>query len=303
MYSLVSASVLGYDLSRLPGGASVAEVLRAALALGPGDLTGLRAAAGADRESRVVARAAALDSARRLVRTPDAMVAVSDGLTDSSRRRVALGLLEQATVGHVDALVGLVRDDVLGWACPGTAAAGRAHPEGGHDAAVEVVVDAAVAAYTSGVVEEPVAEVLRGPWAQARSCLPGPADDPGPCRDRVEALLGRAARLDAADLERLQVAADAVRADSGPHRAREWAPAMHAATWAVHLAERLQPATVAQLRLVEALHSSVPVDVLARGCWSALSGAVQAEVVGDLLDRETHDLLAGGTLLALGLPG
>lgn len=293
MYSVVSASVVGFDLSRLPGGAAVAAVLRGGLALGPGDLPVLVHASG-DVECRAVARAAALDASRRLVRTPDAMAAVSAGLTDDARRRVALELLKQAAVGHVDALVRLVRDDVLAWAGP---AAGVAA------AAVDVVVDAAVAAYTRGLVDPPVADVLAAPWAAARLSLPEAATDTGPCRERVDALLGRAARLDSDDLERLSVAADAVRADTGAPCAVEWAPAMHSATWAVHLAERLQPAAVAQLRLVEALHGSVPVERLARGCWSTLSGAVQAEVVSDLLDRETYDVLAGGTLLALGLPG
>jgi hypothetical protein len=296
MYSVVSASVLGFDLSRLPGGASVAAVLRGALALGPADLQVLLRAAG-DVDRRAVARAGALDAARRLVRTPDAMAAVSAGLADDARRRVALGLLEQAALGHVDALVRLVRDDLLAWARAGSGQDARSGP------AVAVVADAAVAAYTSGLVDRAVAEVLAGPWAAARPSLPAPATDAGPCRERVDALLGRAARLDGSDLERLSVAADAVRADTGAQRAGEWAPAMHSATWAVHLAERLQPAAVAQLRLVEALHGSVPVERLARGCWSTLSGAVQAEVVADLLDPETYDVLAGGTLLALGLPG
>ncbi|MDP9406708.1 MAG: hypothetical protein M3P95_02130, partial [Actinomycetota bacterium] len=119
MYSLVSASVLGYDLSRLPGGDAVSAVLRRALALGPADLPRLvpdaGPDAGLDAEPRLRARSTALGEARRLVRTPDALHAAVTHLADAPRRRVALGLLERASLGHVDALVRLVRADLLDW--------------------------------------------------------------------------------------------------------------------------------------------------------------------------------------------
>jgi hypothetical protein len=86
------------------------------------------------------------------------------------------------------------------------------------------------------------------------------------------------------------------------NRARQdWATAMHSASWAVHLSGRVRAAAAAQLQLVVAVHDAgVPVADLAAGCWNALSGAVQALLVSDLVDRETGERLLEPYLAGFG---
>ena len=79
-----------------------------------------------------------------------------------------------------------------------------------------------------------------------------------------------------------------------------WAESVHAASWAVHLAGRVRPAATAQLLLVEAVHAAgAPPQALAQGAWRVLSGAVQAAVVGDVLDELTADWLVDNCHRAL----
>jgi hypothetical protein len=101
-----------------------------------------------------------------------------------------------------------------------------------------------------------------------------------------------------ADLGRLASAADRLRGRA------DWATAMHSASWAVYLAGRVRCAAAAQLHLVQALHDArVPVGDLAGGGWNALSGAVQALVVRDLLDIATSHRLLEPYLAAFGPVG
>jgi hypothetical protein len=76
---------------------------------------------------------------------------------------------------------------------------------------------------------------------------------------------------------------------------------MHSASWAVYLSGRVRAAAAAQLQLVVAVHDAgVPVAEVAAGCWNALSGAVQALLVRDLLDVETGQQLLGPYLAGFG---
>ena len=300
MYSLVSASVLGYDLARLEGGARLAHVLRRALELGPTDLSRLLVTVPLADERLAAARETAVDAASRQVRVSEALAVGVTGLADATRRRVALGLLGRAAIGDVEALLRLVRTDVFDWT-------GRREQDLGlrpawYADAVQVVADAAVAAYTQGVVEPEVGEALTARWLGALPDLPPATKNVGPSGVPVERVLERVADLDADDLLRLEAVADESRGQHDDEAPVDWAHAMHAATWAVHLAGRVRPAAAAQLRLVEAVHGVVAPERLARGVWSTLSGAVQAEVVADLLDAATHASLAGRPLAALGLP-
>jgi hypothetical protein len=98
---------------------------------------------------------------------------------------------------------------------------------------------------------------------------------------------------------------DTVRLGDAADRARRgqagWAPAMHSASWAVYLSGRLRAAAAAQLLLVLAVDSAnVPIPGRAGGVWNALSGAVHALVVRDLLDAATAGHLLEPYLAALG---
>jgi hypothetical protein len=67
---------------------------------------------------------------------------------------------------------------------------------------------------------------------------------------------------------------------------------VHEATWAAYLSGRVGAAAAAQLHLVWAGGSAkVSLDDVAAGFWNAVSGAVSALVVYDLLDDVSCDLL------------
>ena len=304
MYSLVSATVLGYDLVRLPAGAGLARLLRTALALGPADVPVLAEAAvtaggtAGDRAEAWVEVASALP---RLVRTDEALAAAAGSIGTPGGSRAALGVLQRATVGHVDGLVGLVRHDVLDWTWQRADGVGvQSEPA---SLAAGVVADAAVAAWTEGVVDPAVTATLRAPWGAVEPVLPPPAVSAGPCAAAVEPLLVAAAAPDAAAVARLQEVSDRQRLGDGDVPPLDWPRAVHAATWAVHVTDRVREAAVAQLRLVEALHPVVPVAALATGTWGVLSGAAQALTVADLLDTATLDGLAAPVLAALEVGG
>jgi hypothetical protein len=164
VYSLVSAPVLGFDLTRLDGGAAVADVLLRALALTAEDLATVAAARGDDYDR--IAYWLDVDSAargrRRLATaasssgtagsagsaggtgagTATAKAAKTDDTEDLTDR---LAALERAPIGTVDGLLHLVRHDVLDWTW-------RRHPAGlaqikPADRVATVVCDAAVASY------------------------------------------------------------------------------------------------------------------------------------------------------------
>ncbi|HLZ37620.1 MAG TPA: hypothetical protein VKP64_07630 [Mycobacteriales bacterium] len=111
MYSLVGASLLGFDLVRRRGGAASARVLRWALGVRPDDVPVLDALHGETvardavwlRLSATVGGGA--DLLTVLARTPWAT-------TDPG---TALELLSAAPVGSLDGLLRLVRDDVFDW--------------------------------------------------------------------------------------------------------------------------------------------------------------------------------------------
>jgi hypothetical protein len=111
--------------------------------------------------------------------------------------------------------------------------------------------------------------------------------------------LSRVRALSPAQLHRLGAAAEATRRNAGG-----WAPAVHAASWAVYVSERVRAAAAAQLMLVQAVEDAgIPVADRAGGVWNLLSGAVQAMVVRDLLAAETVARLVDPMLVALSPTG
>jgi hypothetical protein len=267
MYTLLGASVLGFDLVRRRGGGAVASLLVEAMALTADDLPLLAKArplgllSGTDRAEV----SGALEGSPMVAAMGEMSRLVAGGrVTD------ALRLLETAPMAGLPELLTFVRDDVLV----------TAGPE--HEAAVEVVCDAVVAAYHAPVLRGGLTEQLVEPWAASQQLLPRRTVDLGPCEDRVVALLDGLSTLDDAGRARLRDGAHEVRAPGG------WAPAMHSATWAVQLSGRVREAAAAQLRAVRVLvDGGLTPSEAARGVWNLVSGAVQASMAADLVDDDT----------------
>lgn len=278
MYSLVSAPVLGFDLTRLGGGSAAAEVLLCALALRVEDLPVLaahRPDEGTRGELWVDVSGAARNqpTLRGLAGAPEGEV---------------LGQVEAAPIGSVDALLRCLRYDVLAWTWRGQGRAARQEPDA--ERATSVLCDAAVASYLRDHLPPLTRRRLAAPWVAAmRRLPPNPPLELGPHHDVVNALLSRMRTIGTADLNRL---GRAVHHHGGEPSG--WSTAVHSASWAAYLSDRVRTAAAAQLLLVQAVDvGGVPLAVRAGGVWNLLSGAVQALVVRDLLDAGTaHKLLA-----------
>ena len=288
-YSLVSMPVLGFDLCRLPRGPEVAAILLAALGLDGGTLAAVAAQhPGPAHELR-------WEQVRRSGGPRPAVVselrAVQAAAPSLTQARTLVEALERSLIGDLDALVRLVRDDILDWTWLGTDTSRVQDPVAA--AAVEVIAEALAAGYCSEVLPAGLADVLTRPWTAAG--VPGDQLDLGPFAPTVRGLIDRIAALDAPSRERL-------RAEIG-HRpgSPAWARAAHDASWAVYLTGRLRAAAAAQLLTVQAFRSAgfTALDG-AHGMWNLVSGVVQSVVVGDLVDREVADTLRGDWIRIVG---
>jgi hypothetical protein len=281
MYTLLGASVLGFDLVRRVGGGAVASLLVDAMAVTAQDLPALAAA----RPLGVVGLAERLEVGRATERAPlSTALGEMSRLVEAGRVREALRLIERAPMAGLEDLLACVRDEVFDWTWQGTGGARAQSAEAA--TAVAVVCDAVVAAYHPTSLRDGLARQLVEPWAAAQARLPRRRVALGPREDEVAELLAGLARLDRDGHRRLLAAAGEARAGGG------WAQAMHSASWAVHLSDRVRPSAAAQLRAVRVLcDADVPATDVAAGTWNVVSGAVQAAVVGDLLDDGSAALL------------
>ena len=285
MYSLVSAPVLGFDLTRLGGGSATAEVLLRALRLSVGDLPVL-----ADRLPDEGVRGplwVEVEGAAR--RMPSLKGLKADDPASS------LALVERAPIGSVDSLLTCLRYDVMAWTWQGT---GRdAKQSETASAATALLCDAAVASYLREVLDETTRRMLGAGWVAALRKLPaGKPIDLGPHHYAVSALLDRLRSITPNDLARLAQAAEDARKNAGG-----WSPAVHSASWAAYLSDRVRTAAAAQMLLVQAIDTAaIPLAERAGGVWNMLSGAVQALVVRDLLDTPTAHRLLAPVVAALG---
>jgi hypothetical protein len=303
VYSLVSAPVLGFDLTRLDGGAAAADVLLRALTVTADDLPVI-AAAQLDEWSRV-GHWLDVDTAARTRRrvTTKTGGASTMAKTDSgpaapeeTAEKLAdtLATLERAPIGTVDGLMHLVRHDVFDWTW-------RRHPGGlsqikPADRAVGVICDAAAAAYLWEMLPDNTRRDLTAPWLTALATLPERTVDLGPQATAVNALVERVAALSPQVVRRLGAASGKAR----PALA-DWAAAVHSASWSVFVAGRVRASAAAQLMLVQAVEKAgIPVADRAGGVWNLLSGAVQALVVRDVLDGPTLYRLLDPVVSVLG---
>jgi hypothetical protein len=294
VYSLVSAPVLGFDLTRLDGGAAAADVLLRALTVRADDLPSI-AAAQPDEWSRV-GHWLDVDSAARTRRrvATGATKAEAGAGSGAAELTETLAALERAPIGTVDGLIHLVRHDIFDWTW-------RRHAGGlsqikPADRAVAVVCDAAAAAYLWEMLPDGTRRDLTAPWLAALATLPQREVDLGPQATAVNALIERVSRLSPQVVRKLGAASGKAR----PALA-DWAQAVHSASWSVFVAGRVRASAAAQLMLVQAVENArVPVADRAGGVWNLLSGAVQALVVRDVLDGPTLYRLLDPVVSVLG---
>ncbi len=288
MYTLLGASVLGFDLVRRPGGGAVASILVDALTVTPDDLPLLartRSLCGLSAADRLE-----VEQAVERSQMVAAMGQVSR-LVAAGEVTEALQLLETAPMAGLPDLLRCVRTEVFDWTC-----LPAVDPDVAAVAAVDVVCDALVAAYHAPHLGAQLSERLVEPWAVARQLLPRRTPHLGPCHPELTALLDALAALDAPGWHHLQAVGTQLRGQG------TWAPAMHSATWSVHLSGRVREGATAQLRAVQVLADAhLRAGQAARGLWNLVSGAVQASVATDLVDDETAQRLRVPVLAALGL--
>jgi hypothetical protein len=289
VFSLVSAPVLGFDLIRRDGGHRVAAVLRRALTVGPDDLPQLAAVHQEDGDRAaawLAVSAAPADSLRDIGGALD----IREGAAGAR----ALRQLARAPIGTLDGLLTCVRTDVFGWTW--RTVDDLSVQDELPARAVAVVCDAVAGCYAGPDVADEHRRRLAGPWSQAVRRLPERPMDLGPSAADAAGLLTRARHLSPADLAALRTAAER----SG--RGLEWATAVHEASWAVHLADRIRPAAAAQFALVESLQAAgLPLADAAAGTWNLLSGALQAVLVRDLLAADTTHRLLAPVIQAIGV--
>ena len=285
MYSLASAPVLGFDLTRLAGGPATAEVLLRALRLVAEDLAVLADQLPSDG-IRVELWQDVADAARRM----PSMKALAG--TEPGRM---LDVVTTAPIGTLDALLSCVRHDVMGWTWSGRGGSARQQPTA--EQATALLCDAVAATYLRELLGPETRRGLAAPWVAATRRLPALAPvDLGPHHRAVSGLLDRLRAMRPVDLRRLTQAADDWRGER-----LGWPSAMHSASWAAYLAGRIRTAAAGQLLLVQAVDAAaVPLAVRAAGGWNLLSGAVQALVVRDLLDEQTAHRLMAPVVAALG---
>ncbi|GGN79125.1 hypothetical protein GCM10010112_53430 [Actinoplanes lobatus] len=285
MYSLVSAPVLGFDLTRLEGGPAAAEVLLRALRLQAGDLPVL-AGRLPDEEVRGPLWVEVESAARRM---PSLKAMSKDDPAGN------LALVERAPIGTVDALLTCLRYDVMSWTWEGAGRDARQSEDA--SAATALLCDAAVASYLREVLDDDTRRRLGAGWVAAVRKLPtGAPIDLGPHHYTVSALLDRLRTLRTEDRQRVSTAADDARRNTAG-----WSPAVHSASWAAYLSDRVRTAAAAQMLLVQAVDTAgIPLADRAGGVWNMLSGAVQALVVRDLLDTATAHRLLAPVVAALG---
>ncbi|WP_229067897.1 hypothetical protein [Actinoplanes sp. DH11] len=285
MYSLVSAPVLGFDLTRLEGGSAAADVLLRALRLQAEDLP-ILAERLPDEGVRGPLWVEVESAARRM-----------PSLKGMSKDDPAanLTLVERAPIGSVDALLTCLRYDVMSWTWEGKGRDARQSDDAG--AATALLCDAAVASYLREVLDEETRRRLGAGWVAAVKKLPAGAPiDLGPHHYTVSALLDRLRTLRPEDRERVLTSADDARRNTAG-----WSPAVHSASWAAYLSDRVRTAAAAQMLLVQAVDTAgIPLADRAGGVWNMLSGAVQALVVRDLLDTATAHRLLAPVVAALG---
>jgi hypothetical protein len=278
-YSVIGGPALGFDLARLSGGHQVAGVLRVALAAGPDELERLadcHPGAG-EREGW---RRACTEPATATPAMSDALPLAGAALEQAAAGETALlRRLETSLLGDARALDRLLRRDLLDWTWLDSGSIAVQDPVA--SLAADVLADAAASAYLRDRLPDDLRRAMAGPFVRA-GLTAGAEGDVAVGLPDVDARLTTLAGADADVREHWRRVVDELRVHTA-----QWAPAMHQATWALSLAERLRLACNAQLAAVIAFQRA---DFTARdasyGVWNAWSGVVQAGTVHDLLSAQ-----------------
>src|SRR6478736_2639496 len=142
-----------------------------------------------------------------------------------------------------------------------------------------VLVDAATSAYLREELPGDLRRAMAAPYV--RAAVTG-ADDSGALTTGVPEVDDRLTTLAGTDgptREAWRRVVDELRVHTA-----QWAPAMHQATWALSLSERLRTACDAQLAGVVAFdRGGFTAHDAAYGAWNAWAGVLQATTVSDLL--------------------
>jgi hypothetical protein len=292
-YSVVGGPALGFDLARLPGGALVAGVLRTALAAGADDLDRLAAChpgAGA-REAWRRAYVPAADTESAVATLPLACTALEEAAAGETAllRRLETGLL-----GDVHALDRMVRREVLDWTWLHSGPVAVQDPVA--SLAADVLVDAATSAYLRDRLAAELRRAMATPFVRS-GLARGPELATG--LPELDDRLTMFAASDDESRRSWRRVVDRLRVHTA-----EWAPAMHQATWALSLSERLRPACDAQLAAVIAFaDGGFTARDAAYGVWNAWSGTVQASLVADLLPAADATVLLRAWTAVHAAPG
>ena len=289
MLSLVSAPVLGFDLARHPHGDAIATVLLRALASGPADLHVFALAQRRNDTARTA-------NARDALRSAEADAAPSLVAGPAVRRDGAsipemINELRERMIVDLDAIDGLIRDDVLAWCVLGDG------PDGGTRDAVapsvaraagDAFVNAIAALWSVGPVPNGSRQVLATAFLEATRSMAWRDPDVGPNSLQIKNLLRQVSDISSSDRARLRAATMVLR----PSSSAAWSEAMHDASWAAFTTGRVRAAAAAQLLAVRAFFSS-GFDAAdgADGIWNVISGCVQAGVVDDVLPDVFADSL------------
>ncbi|WP_028642698.1 hypothetical protein [Nocardioides sp. URHA0020] len=281
-YSVIGGPALGFDLARLPGGHQVARVLRAALAAGPEDLERLadcHPGAGVREEWRRACAGPATETPSMSTALPLAGSALQDAAAGET---ALLRRLETSLLGDAHALDRLLRRDLLDWTWLHSGAVAVQDPTA--SLAADVLADAAASAYLRDQLSDDLRRAMAGPFVRA-AVVDG--DEPAVGLPDVDQRLATLGGADLATRESWRAVVDRLRMHTA-----QWAPAMHQATWALSLAERLRLACDAQLAAVIAFRcADFDAHDAAYGVWNAWSGVVQASTVSDLLPADDAAVL------------
>ncbi|WP_243056787.1 hypothetical protein [Nocardioides sp. SR21] len=282
-YSVVGAPALAFDLARLPGGDQVSGVLRAALTATADDVERLAACHPGlpTRSTWLRVRDIAIETTENVADVlPLAGEAIDEAAAGETRllRRLETGLL-----GDVDALDRIIRRELLDWTWLRSGELAVQDPAAAE--AADVLADAAFAGYLRDRLPEDARRAMAVPFLRAGvptrdATVPTGVPD-------VDEVLTVLAGADDAVRRRWRAVVDDLRLHTG-----QWAPAMHQATWALSLTDRLRLACDAQLAGVIAFRrAGFSARDAAYGVWNALSGVLQASAVGDVLPAAEADVL------------
>ncbi|MDQ1704868.1 MAG: hypothetical protein QOF18_1234 [Frankiaceae bacterium] len=280
MYSVVNIAAVVRDLSRHPHGGALARDLTHVLSLDLAALAEMDAGADPNGAARLAEQAIARVTAEPLALELLAAARQVSDVAGLAAWTSSIDLLERAPLGGAGELHRWLRDELLeiGWQ----------HGDGISLARFPVALDIVCAGMLDTYVGGPVVDTSWRRWVASHE--PATVTEP--------ALLQLVARLRATCRGSLVAAGTAMRAARAA--GWSWAAAMHDACWAVELTGRGRETAVAQLEALAAVIDIAGPTPLDPEIVSAVTAAVHATAVADVLTGETLTDLRRPLLAHLG---